>query len=164
MDTGNRKWGSPYLTRAFFSLISATMAKDILLILCKRAGKYIAGALNFIGSDALYGRHWVCSEDHPFLHFETCYYQAIDFAIERKLSRVEAGAQGAHKVARGYLPMATYSAHWIADPGFRDAVDRYLRAERRQVESDIEWIEEHSPFKTGVDLAELRNVGKVALE
>ncbi|MDA1075539.1 MAG: GNAT family N-acetyltransferase [Proteobacteria bacterium] len=155
-DTGSRKWGSPYLTRAFFSEVSASMPDDILLIMCKRAGRYIAGALNFIGSDTLFGRNWGCLEDHRFLHFETCYYQAIDFAIERGLTRVEAGAQGQHKVARGYLPQATYSAHWISDPGFRRAVDNFLTEERQHVQADIEWIERHSPFKNTVDLNQVR--------
>ena len=118
LDTGSRKWGTPYLTREFFSAVSATMADDILLIMAKREGRYIAGALNFIGGDTLFGRNWGCVEDHRFLHFEVCYYQAIDFAIARGLSRVEAGAQGGHKVVRGYLPEATFSAHWIADPVF----------------------------------------------
>lgn len=147
IDTGSRKWGRPYLTRDFFSRISATMADEILLILCRRAGRYIAGALNFIGSDTLFGRNWGCIEDHRFLHFETCYYQAIEFAISRGLDRVEAGAQGAHKVARGYLPAATYSAHWIAHPGLRDAVAEYLERERHWVSEDIEAVSEHSPFR-----------------
>ena len=156
-DTGSRKWGSPYLTREFFSHVSASMPERILLIMCKRAGRYVAGALNFIGSDTLFGRNWGCLEDHPFLHFEACYYQAIDFAIDRKLARVEAGAQGGHKLARGYLPEATYSAHWIADPRFRGAVDRYLQEERQHVQRDIDWIEEgHTPFRQGVDLAQIR--------
>ncbi len=148
MDTGSRKWGSPYLTRRFFSEINRTLAEHTLLILCKRNGRYIAGALNFIGSDTLYGRNWGCTEYHPFLHFETCYYQAIDFAISRGLKRVEAGAQGQHKVARGYEPQATYSAHWIGDAGFRDAVARYLVREREHVQADIEWVGEHLPFKS----------------
>ena len=125
MDTGARKWGSPYLTRRFFSLINDTLADRTLLVMCKRNGRYIAGALNFIGDDALYGRNWGCIEDHRFLHFETCYYQAIDFAIANGLARVEAGAQGPHKLVRGYLPQATYSAHWIREPAFRDAVARF---------------------------------------
>ena len=164
MDTGNRKWGTPYLNRTFFSLVSAAMADRIVLIMAKRAGRYIAGALNFIGSDALFGRNWGAIEDHRFLHFEVCYYQAIDFAIDRKLSRVEAGAQGQHKVARGYLPEATYSAHWIANKGLRDAVDRYLAEERRHVEGDIEWIEAHTPFKSSVDLEEIRAATKKPIE
>lgn len=151
-DTGSRKWGSPYLTRRFFSLISDAMAEDILLILCRRDGRYIAGALNFIGSDTLYGRNWGCIEDHRFLHFEACYYQAIDFAISRGLDRVEAGAQGGHKVARGYRPQATYSAHWIADAGFRRAVADYLERERAHVRADIEYLAEHGPFKATLDL------------
>ncbi|TIP34618.1 MAG: GNAT family N-acetyltransferase, partial [Mesorhizobium sp.] len=117
MDTGGRKWGRPYLNRQFFSLIGERMAEDILLVMAKRNGRYIAGAINFIGSDALYGRNWGCIEDHPFLHFEVCYHQAIDFAIERKLKVVEAGAQGEHKLARGYQPVTMHSAHYIAHPG-----------------------------------------------
>jgi hypothetical protein len=156
LDTGSRKWGSPYLTRDFFSRVSAAMADDILLILCKRAGRYIAGALNFIGGDTLYGRNWGCIEDHPFLHFETCYYQAIDFAIARGLRRVEAGAQGGHKVVRGYLPTATYSAHWIGHEGFRDAVARYLDDERAYVARDIEAIEAAGPFRADLDISGLR--------
>ena len=148
VDTGNRKWGTPYLTREFFSRIGETMGERILLILCKRAGRYIAGAINFIGGDALYGRNWGCIEDHRFLHFEACYYQAIDFAIEHGLGRVEAGAQGAHKIARGYMPKPTFSAHWIRDPRLRDAVARYLKEERRYVARDINTIERHhSPFR-----------------
>lgn len=147
MDTGSRKWGSPYLTRKFFSLIGETMADHILLVMAKRNGRYIAGALNFIGGDALYGRNWGTLENHPFLHFEACYYQAIDFAIAHKLARVEAGAQGMHKLARGYLPVPTYSAHWIAEPSFRKAVDRYLSDERRAVAHDIEELTEHGPFR-----------------
>ncbi|MFK7914613.1 MAG: GNAT family N-acetyltransferase [Pseudomonadales bacterium] len=157
LDTGSRKWGSPYLTREFFSLASAAMPEDILLILCKRAGKYVAGALNFIGADALYGRNWGCTEHHPFLHFETCYYQAIDFAIERGLQRVEAGAQGSHKVARGYLPQATYSAHWLCDPSFRRAVADYLENEREYVQEDIQHVEAHAPFRSDVDLSTIRS-------
>jgi predicted N-acyltransferase len=150
-DTGSRKWGSPYLTRRFFSLVSQAMADRILLILCRRGRRYIAGALNFIGSDTLYGRNWGCIEDHRFLHFETCYYQAIDFAISRGLAHVEAGAQGAHKVARGYLPQTTYSAHWIRDQGLRDAIARYLKDERRYVEADIDYIAAHTPFRADLE-------------
>ncbi len=146
-DTGNRKWGAPYLTRRFFSMINDTMAEDILLVLAKRDGRYIAGALNFIGSDALYGRNWGCIEDHPFLHFELCYYQAIDFAIARGLARVEAGAQGAHKLARGYTPHHIYSAHHIAHAGLRDAVAHYLENERQYVDNDIEVLKKHTPFR-----------------
>ncbi len=155
-DTGSRKWGLPYLTRQFFSLVGERLRNHVLLILCKRAGRYIAGALNFIGSDALYGRNWGCIEDHRFLHFEACYYQAIDFAIAHGLARVEAGAQGPHKVARGYLPEATYSAHWIQDARFRQAVANYLDAERRQVSEDINWVEAHNPFRSGTDLKQIR--------
>src|SRR5207244_8452542 len=129
-ETGSRKWGRPYLTRKFYSLIGETMADKVLLVMAKRAGRYIAGAINFIGSDALYGRHWGAVEHHPFLHFELCYYQAIEFAIRHKLARVEAGAQGEHKLARGYLPVTTYSAHYIADPGLRRAFADYLKPER----------------------------------
>lgn len=147
MDTGARKWGRPYLTRAFFSLIGETMADQTLLIMAKRDGRCVAGALNFIGKDTLFGRHWGCVEDHPFLHFECCYYQAIDFALDRGLTRVEAGAQGAHKIARGYLPQTTYSAHFITHPGLRAAVEDYLNRERRHVEMEGELLAEHTPFK-----------------
>ncbi len=147
MDTGSRKWGSPYLTRKFFSLVGERMADRTLLIMAKRNGRYIAGALNFIGSDTLYGRNWGALEHHPFLHFELCYYQAIDFAIQNRLSVVEAGAQGAHKLARGYLPIRTHSAHWIAHAGLRDAVARYLNEERLAIGEEIEAMTEHAPFK-----------------
>ncbi len=150
VDTGSRKWGAPYLTRKFFSLVGESMAAHTLLVMCKRAGRYIAGALNFIGGDALYGRNWGCIEDHRFLHFEACYYQAIEFAIAHGLARVEAGAQGPHKVARGYLPQTTYSAHWIRDQGLRAAVARFLNQERHQVRQDMAWIERHGPFKSGI--------------
>ena len=147
MDTGQRKWGTPYLTRSFFSMINETMADDILLIMAKRDGDYIAGALNFIGGDTLFGRNWGCIEDHPFLHFELCYYQAIDFAIERGLKRVEAGAQGTHKLARGYVPHRTYSAHYIAHEGLREAVGNYLESERQYVDNDIAVLSNHTPFR-----------------
>ena len=147
MDTGQRKWGTPYLTRSFFSMINETMADDILLIMAKRDGDYIAGALNFIGGDTLFGRNWGCIEDHPFLHFELCYYQAIDFAIKRGLRRVEAGAQGTHKLARGYVPHRTYSAHYIAHAGLRDAVGNYLESERQYVDNDIAVLSNHTPFR-----------------
>ncbi len=149
MDTGSRKWGRPYLNRTFFSLIGERMADQILLIMAKRGGRYIAGAINFIGSDTLYGRNWGCVEDHPFLHFEVCYYQAIDFAIARGLKRVEAGAQGEHKLARGYRPVTTYSAHDIADPALRRAVADYLERERAYVEAAQEELMEHVPFRKG---------------
>ena len=152
VDTSQRKWGTPYLNREFFSRIGETMADKVLLVMCKRDGRYIAGAINFIGTETLYGRNWGCIEDHRFLHFETCYYQAIDFAIDRKLKRVEAGAQGSHKLARGYMPKATYSAHWIRDPRLRSAVHRYLQDERRYVEQDIAYVEgRHSPFRENVN-------------
>jgi uncharacterized protein len=148
-DTGARKWGRPYLHRDFFSTIGKTMADRIMLVLAKREGRTIAGALNFIGGDALFGRYWGCAEDVPFLHFELCYYQAIDAAIRLGLARVEAGAQGEHKLARGYVPVATVSAHYIADPGFREAVSDFLVRERRAVEREIEFLGEMGPFKKG---------------
>ena len=146
-DTGARKWGRPYLTRRFFDLVQERMRDDALLVLCRREGRWIAGALNFIGRDCLYGRYWGCVEEHPCLHFETCYYQAIEAAIELGLGRVEAGAQGAHKLARGYLPNATYSLHWIPDPRFRAAVEDYLRREREAVEEEIEFLLDRGPFR-----------------
>ncbi len=157
VDTGARKWGTPYLTREFFSLIGKDISKDILLIMAKRKSAYIAGALNFIGGDTLFGRNWGCIEDHRFLHFEVCYYQAIDFAIQHHLKKVEAGAQGSHKVARGYLPQATYSAHWISDSKFKDAVKRFLDEERKYVEEDIAYIEGRSPFSSNTDIKTLRS-------
>ena len=146
-DTGARKWGQPYLTRAFFSLIGETMADRVLLILALRDGRPIAGALNMIGADALYGRYWGCSEEVPNLHFELCYYQAIDVAIALGLKRVEAGAQGSHKLARGYAPQPTWSAHHIPDQGFRRAVGDFLAAERASVQNDREWLVERTPFR-----------------
>ena len=151
MDTGSRKWGRPYLTRSFFSHVSDAMADDILLVIARRGGRIIAGALNFIGGDALYGRNWGCVEDHRFLHFELCYYQAIEFAIERGLKRVEAGAQGPHKLARGYVPVTTYSAHYIADPGLDQAVREYLIRERQYVEEEQQHLARHVPFKKNSD-------------
>ncbi len=147
MDTGGRKWGSPYLTREFFSLIGERMPESVLLVLARRRGRAIAGALNFIGSEALYGRNWGAIEHYEFLHFETCYYQAIEFAIAHGLSRVEAGAQGPHKLARGYLPSTTYSLHHLADPRLARAVADYLEAERQQVARDSRFLAEHSPFR-----------------
>ena len=147
VDTGNRKWGTPYLTRKFFTLAGASMADRILLIMAEREGRLIAGAINFIGDDALYGRNWGAIEEHPFLHFEVCYYQAIDFAIERGLARVEAGAQGEHKLARGYGPVTTYSAHDIADPRLRRAIEDYLVRERAHVEEALEVYGEQAPFR-----------------
>ena len=149
LDTGSRKWGTPYLTRAFFSLIGERMAERILLVMVRRDGHYIAGAFNLIGSDALYGRNWGAVEHHDFLHFEACYYQAIDFAIAHGLARVEAGAQGPHKLARGYEPVVTRSAHHIADPAFARAVADYLARERRAVTADQLYLGEHTPFRRG---------------
>jgi uncharacterized protein len=149
MDTGGRKWGSPYLNREFFALLHERMADKCLLVLAMDGTRPIAGALNMIGSDTLYGRYWGRIEERPFLHFEVCYYQAIDFAIERGLSRVEAGAQGEHKLARGYEPVLTHSAHWIAHAGLRDAVARYLDREREAVEEGIDELSLFSPFRKG---------------
>jgi predicted N-acyltransferase len=147
MDTGSRKWGRPYLTRAFFSMVGQTMRDRILLVMAKRAGRWIAGAINFIGHDTLYGRNWGAVEHHPFLHFELCYYQAIDYAIAHKLRRVEAGAQGEHKLARGYLPQTTYSAHFIANPALRRAVADYLARERAYVRAAGEELAAAAPFR-----------------
>ncbi len=147
MDTGSRKWGRPYLTRDFYTRIGETMSEHIALIMAKRDGRWIAGAINFIGSDTLFGRHWGAIEQHPFLHFEVCYYQAIDFAIARGLKTVEAGAQGEHKIARGYLPQTTYSAHYIADPGLRKAVRDYLVRERQYVAEASRELTEAGPFR-----------------
>lgn len=155
LDTGDRKWGTPYLNREFFSLVGDVMNRDILLIMCKRNGRYIAGALNFIGGDTLYGRYWGCIEDHRFLHFETCYYQAIDFAVANGLARVEAGAQGTHKLARGYLPITTYSAHFIAHGGLSAAVSDYLDQERTAIERENALLRGHSPFKSTADCSPL---------
>ncbi|MFN0263854.1 GNAT family N-acetyltransferase [Tepidamorphus sp. 3E244] len=149
MDTGARKWGRPYLNRDFFALIGESMANRVLLIMARRAGQLVAGALNFIGDQALYGRHWGCTEHHPFLHFEICYYQAIDWALQNGLKRVEAGHQGEHKLARGYEPVSIYSAHYIADPGLRHAVDDYLQRERAAVEEEIDVLGEYAPFRKG---------------
>jgi hypothetical protein len=147
METGSRKWGRPYLTRAFFSLVGESMPEDVLLIMAKRGGRWIAGAINFIGSDTLFGRNWGAIEHHPFLHFEVCYYQAIEFAIKRGLKTVEAGAQGEHKIARGYLPQTTYSAHYIADPDLRRAISDYLRHERAFVAEASRELTEAGPFR-----------------
>ena len=146
-DTGARKWGSPYLTRAFFDEVQATMRDDVLLGLAVRDGTPVAGALNFVGRDTLFGRYWGCSEHHPALHFELCYYRAIDFAIAHGLSRVEAGAQGEHKLARGYLPVTCHSLHHIPDAGFRRAVAQYLEAEARAVAEEIEVLTGYGPFR-----------------
>ncbi|HTN95700.1 MAG TPA: GNAT family N-acetyltransferase [Nordella sp.] len=151
VDTGSRKWGSPYLTRRFFSLIGESMADHILLVFARRSGQIIAGALNFIGSEALYGRNWGAIEQHANLHFEACYYQAIDFAISAKLARVEAGAQGPHKLARGYLPKTTHSLHYLAHPGLSRAVADYLAHERQAVAEDQSALAEHAPFRNAVE-------------
>jgi uncharacterized protein len=152
METGSRKWGRPYLTREFFSIVGRAMGDRILLVMARRAGRWIAGAINFIGHDTLFGRNWGAIEHHPFLHFELCYYQAIDYAIAHKLKRVEAGAQGEHKLARGYLPQTTYSAHYIANPALRRAIADYLERERAYVEADAEALAATAPFRK--DLAE----------
>ncbi len=146
-DTGTRKWGSPYLTRAFFDEMQAHMRQDIVLIMCEINGSWVAGALNFIGCETLFGRYWGCVVDHPFLHFEVCYYQAIECAIDMGLTQVEAGAQGEHKLARGYLPVETHSLHWISDAGFRDAVQQFLDQEKRAVSQDIEILTSYGPFR-----------------
>ncbi len=147
-DTGARKWGTPYLTREFFDEIQRTMRDDVLLVLAFDGTIPVAGALNFIGRDTLFGRYWGCTQDHPCLHFELCYYQAIDWAIANGLARVEAGAQGEHKLARGYLPTPVHSLHYIADAGFRAAVERYLIEERRAVDEEIEVLTAYGPFKS----------------
>ncbi|MGL5838567.1 MAG: GNAT family N-acetyltransferase [Sphingorhabdus sp.] len=148
-DTGQRKWGRPYLTRAFFDLVAESMADSLVLFLASRGSRPVAGALNVLGPDCLYGRYWGCTEDIPFLHFELCYYQAIDFAIAHGLPRVEAGAQGEHKLARGYLPVPTWSAHYIADPGFRSAIADFLKREAFAVEREQEFLGELGPFRRG---------------
>ncbi|WBU57112.1 GNAT family N-acetyltransferase [Paracoccus sediminicola] len=148
-DTGARKWGRPYLTRAFFDLLHETMRNDCLMVLAEIDGQPIAGALNLIGPEAIYGRYWGAIEEHPFLHFEMCYHQAIDFAIANGLSRVEAGAQGEHKLARGYLPTQTHSLHWVADAGFRTALEDYLERERHAMDEEIEFLRDWGPFRRG---------------
>ena len=148
-DTGARKWGQPYLTREAFDLFGERMAERILLVLAFVDGAPIAGALNFVGEDALYGRYWGCTAERPFLHFELCYYQAIDAAIARGLARVEAGAQGGHKLARGYEPVPTWSAHWLADAGFREAVADFLEREREGVAQDSLYLAGRTPFRKG---------------
>ncbi len=148
-DTGGRKWGRPYLTRDFFEQLHQTMRDDILMVLAFDGTRAVAGALNFIGRETLYGRYWGCSETYPCLHFELCYHQAIDWAIARGLRRVEAGAQGEHKLARGYLPVPVHSLHWIADPAFRAAIARYLDQERRAVDEENELLTAYGPFRKG---------------
>jgi len=147
IDTGNRKWGTPYLTRSFFSQLGESLGEAVVMFMVKRDGHYIAGALNLKSTDCLYGRYWGCVEDHRFLHFETCYYRAIDYAIEHGIRRVEAGAQGPHKLARGYLPTKTYSAHWLRDPGFHDAVSDFLQAETKQVDAELRYLADRTPFR-----------------
>jgi len=150
IDTGSRKWGTPYLTRETFSLLGERMAQHLLLIFAMDGDTPIAGALNLIGSDTLYGRYWGCTQPRPMLHFEVCYYQAIDFAIAHGLKTVEAGAQGGHKLARGYAPVTTYSAHWIAHPGLRDAIGAYLESEREAVEREAGYLSERTPFRKDI--------------
>jgi uncharacterized protein len=147
IDTGNRKWGTPYLNRRFYHLLAERMSDKLVLILARDGEKYIAAALNFIGTDALYGRWWGRVEDRPFLHFELCYYQAIDEAIERGLSRVEAGAQGGHKLARGYVPVSIWQGNWIANAGLRSAIADFLVRERKAMAQDTFWLNERTPFK-----------------
>jgi predicted N-acyltransferase len=147
METGSRKWGRPYLTRPFYSMVGEKMRDRILLVMAKRNGRWIAGAINFIGSHTLFGRHWGAVEHHPFLHFELCYYQAIQYAIEHNLARVEAGAQGEHKISRGYLPTTTYSAHYIVDPGLRRAIEDFLKHERAYVAAAGAELAETAPFR-----------------
>ncbi len=147
MDTGSRKWGRPYLNRDFFSLLGERMGDSVVLVMAKREGRYVAGALNLVGANRIYGRYWGCVEEHPFLHFEVCYHQAIDYAIEHGLEVVEAGAQGEHKLARGYEPVTTHSAHYVAHPGLRKAVAQYLQRERRDVERMNALLSEHTPFR-----------------
>ena len=146
-DTGARKWGTPYLTREFFDSAQAHLRDDIILVLAERDGRWVAGALNFIGRASLYGRYWGCIEHHPCLHFELCYYRAIELAVDLGLDRVEAGAQGEHKLARGYLPVETHSLHWIREPGFSDAIGQFLRAEGAAVAQEIEVLTEYGPFR-----------------
>ena len=147
METGSRKWGRPYLTRSFYSMVGERMGARVVLMMAKRNGRWIAGAINFVGSDTLFGRHWGAIEHHPFLHFELCYYQAIEYAIAHRLGRVEAGAQGEHKLSRGYMPTTTYSAHYIADPALRRAIADYLKRERAYVEAAGEELAAAGPFR-----------------
>jgi hypothetical protein len=147
-DTGSRKWGRPYLTREFFDLIGERMGDRLLLFLAFRGSKPIAGALNFVGPDTLYGRYWGCTEEVPFLHFELCFYQAIESAIDHRLGRVEAGAQGEHKLARGYEPVITRSAHFLPNPGFRSAVAGFLEGERAAIAQEAQWLRESLPYRS----------------
>jgi predicted N-acyltransferase len=147
-DTGSRKWGRPYLTRQFFDLVVERMEDSILLFLARRGSRPIAGALNFVGPDTLFGRYWGCTEEVPFLHFELCYYRAIEWAIDHGFSCVQAGAQGEHKIARGYEPVITQSAHFLPNRGFRDAVAQFLEAEREGVAAEVEWLRRHLPYRS----------------
>lgn len=147
LDTADRKWGGAYLTRAFFDRLGQTMADRVVLVMCEDQGEWVAGALNLLGRDTLYGRNWGSDGRYRHLHFEACYYRALDFAIERGLTRVEAGAQGEHKIQRGYLPVETHSAHWVADPGFRKALDDHLAREREAVAVEMEALAELSPYR-----------------
>ncbi len=151
LATADRKWGSPYLTRSFFHQLGETLGERVVLVVAEDRGELTAAALNLLGEDALYGRNWGALGDYRFLHFEACYYQAIDFAIEHGLARVEAGAQGEHKIQRGYMPVETYSAHWIADPGLRDAVENYLTHERREIAAEIAGLAAYGPFRKDRD-------------
>jgi uncharacterized protein len=151
LATSDRKWGAPYLTRPFFDLLGARLADRVALVVAEQNGRLIGAALNLIGAEALYGRNWGCAGDFPFLHFECCYYQAIEFAIGRGLKRVEAGAQGPHKLQRGYLPVSTYSAHWLADPALERAVADFLQRETRAIDRDIAALDEHSPYRRDLD-------------
>ena len=147
MDTGSRKWGSPYLTRKFFDLLGARLADQVVLMVAEKDGEPVAGALNLRGRDALFGRNWGCLEEYRFLHFELCYYQAIDYAITHGLIRVEAGAQGEHKIQRGYLPVEIHSAHWIAERNFRDAVAEFLNRETRVLQHEKAELAAQGPFR-----------------
>ena len=147
-DTGSRKWGRPYLTRHFFDLVGERLGEKVLLFLACRGSRSVAGALNFIGDEALYGRYWGCCEDVPFLHFELCYYQAIEWAIEHGLTAVQAGAQGEHKVGRGYEPVITRSAHFIPNKSFRDAVADFLESERAAIATEFEWLRRDLPYRS----------------
>ena len=146
-STSDRKWGWPYLTREFFDILHQTMRDKCVLIVGEYGGEFVCGALNLRGSDCLYGRNWGCTQNAKFLHFEACYYQALDFAIEQRLARVEAGAQGYHKLQRGYLPTKTRSLHWIREQGFSDAIENYLGQEKRAVQQQLDALMEESPFK-----------------
>ena len=148
-STVDKRWGSAYLTKRFFGRLGETMPERVVLMMARHQGRYVAGALNLMGADTLYGRVWGCRREFEFLHFEACYYQAIEFAIEHSLARVEAGAQGPHKLQRGYEPVPTYSAHWIRDPGFRDAIERFLAQERVEMACEMDQLRELLPYRRG---------------